>query len=179
MGRHDWAERRPPQPGAGTGSPTRSCGRSAVIVLVIGALSWISVSIVFNPPPGSPKQIQSVPLAVDGSSVPAKREPSNKIRVNKAGNRRRPGSQGPVPASSSTSSERSRNRACTSYRWAPACWTRSTAPRMHKNAAPEAINLAAESLTGNSFAFRSAASAQFPRSSARSAAPNAGAPAAC
>ena len=45
-------------------------GRSAVVVLVVGALAWISVSIVFNPPPGGPQQIQSLPLSTGAGQTP-------------------------------------------------------------------------------------------------------------
>lgn len=44
-------------------------GRSAVIVLVIGTLSWIALSIIFNPPPGAPLKVQAVPLEEPGDSA--------------------------------------------------------------------------------------------------------------
>ncbi|WP_219844038.1 ComEA family DNA-binding protein [Arthrobacter sp. MYb227] len=68
MGRHDWANDEAPSiPAPVPGRLRVLIGRSAVIVLVIGILSWISISLLFNPPPDGPLEVQSVEL----SSAPA------------------------------------------------------------------------------------------------------------
>lgn len=64
MGRHDWADdQTPTYPAPVPGRIRVLIGRSAVMVLVIGALSWISISLIFNPAPEPPAGVQSVALS--------------------------------------------------------------------------------------------------------------------
>lgn len=69
MGRHDWAEREADSHLAPAPGRLRLLmGRSAVIVLVIGALCWVSISIFINPLLGAPQQVETV--QVDGDEEP-------------------------------------------------------------------------------------------------------------
>lgn len=64
MGRHDWADDQTHSyPAPVPGRLRVLVSRSAVIVLVIGALSWISISLIFNPAPEPPAGVQSVALS--------------------------------------------------------------------------------------------------------------------
>lgn len=86
MGRHDWADHQTPSyPAPVPGRLRVLVGRSAVIVLVIGALSWISISLIFNPAPDSPAGIQSIalssaptpPNSKDSEQVPSPQDPAS------------------------------------------------------------------------------------------------------
>ena len=179
MGRHDWAERAAaPNLAQAPGRLRVLVGRSAVIVLVIGALSWISVSIVFNPPPGSPKQIQSVPLAVDGSSVPAEKRTVEQDPGEQSGQSPTTGSEG--AGASVVVHVIGAVKIPGVYELPLGSRVLDAVDRaggLHKNAAPEAVNLAAEVIDGQQLRIplrgeRSVPAVQAPDA----AAPNAGAP---
>lgn len=65
MGSHEWAD-HPARtaPGPAPGRLRVLIGRSAAIVLILGALTWISISLLFNPPPKAPAGVQEIPLQV-------------------------------------------------------------------------------------------------------------------
>lgn len=65
MGSHEWADQSARiAPGPAPGRLRVLIGRSAAIVLILGALAWISVSLLFNPPPRAPAGGQDIPLQV-------------------------------------------------------------------------------------------------------------------
>ncbi|MFF5790863.1 helix-hairpin-helix domain-containing protein [Paeniglutamicibacter sp. NPDC012692] len=169
MGRHDWAERAAtPDLALAPGRLRVLIGRSAVIVLVIGALSWISVSIVFNPPPAGPKQIQSLPLAVDGSSSPEGKRTVGQEQGGQSGQ--------PPPAGTVAAGARAVVHVIGAVK-KPGVYELPMGSRaldavnraggMQKNAAPDAVNLAAEIADGQQLRIpfrgeRSGAAAQTP-----------------
>lgn len=69
MGSHEWADQAArTNLGPAPGHLRVLIGRSAAIVLILGALTWISVSLLFNPPPRSPGDTETIPLQVAQSS---------------------------------------------------------------------------------------------------------------
>ena len=103
MGRHDWADHQTPSyPAPVPGRLRVLVGRSAVIVLVIGALTWISISLIFNPAPESPAGIQSVAL----SSAPT---PPNTKDSGQAPNQQDPASSGAFPSTTGSLAEGSKD----------------------------------------------------------------------
>lgn len=85
MGRHDWAEHAPDSGLAPAPGRVRVfIGRSAVIVLVIGALSWISISIAINPPLGGPRPVENVKVADDATPDQAKLPVATESTLNAA-----------------------------------------------------------------------------------------------
>lgn len=63
MGSHEWVDHAASSvPGPVPGRLRVLIGRSAAIVLILGALAWISVSLLFNPPPRAPDGAKSIPL---------------------------------------------------------------------------------------------------------------------
>lgn len=72
MGSHDWAGNAPKDRlGPAPGRLRVLVGRSAAIVLILGALTWICVSLLFNPPPRGPDPSETFPLEVLESSPAA------------------------------------------------------------------------------------------------------------
>jgi competence protein ComEA len=74
MGSHEWADQSArTNLGPAPGHLRVLIGRSAAIVLILGALTWISVSLLFNPPPRAPSGAESIPLEVaeTGKAGPA------------------------------------------------------------------------------------------------------------
>ncbi|ASN39289.1 competence protein ComEA [Arthrobacter sp. 7749] len=68
MGSHEWVEyEQQTSLGPVPGRWRVLVGRSAAIVLILGALSWIAVSLVFNPLPRAPDEAQSIPIAAAGT----------------------------------------------------------------------------------------------------------------
>lgn len=70
MGSHEWAD----DTAKATLGPTPGrlrvlVGRSAAIVLILGALTWITVSLLFNPPPRSPEGAETFPLEILDSTA--------------------------------------------------------------------------------------------------------------
>ena len=71
MGSHEWVDHAASSvPGPVPGRLRVLIGRSATIVLNLGALAWISVSLLFNPPPRAPGDTETIPLQV-AQSPPA------------------------------------------------------------------------------------------------------------
>jgi competence protein ComEA len=65
MGSHEWVDHAARSNLAPVPGRLRVLiGRSAAIVLILGALTWISVSLLFNPPPRAPDAAESIPLVV-------------------------------------------------------------------------------------------------------------------
>ncbi|MDQ0093616.1 ComEA family DNA-binding protein [Paeniglutamicibacter psychrophenolicus] len=65
MGSHEWADQSArTNLGPAPGHLRVLIGRSAAIVLILGALTWISVSLLFNPPPRAPGNTETIPLQV-------------------------------------------------------------------------------------------------------------------
>ncbi|MBV1778449.1 ComEA family DNA-binding protein [Paeniglutamicibacter sp. ABSL32-1] len=63
MGSHEWVDHATRSNLAPVPGRLRVLiGRSAAIVLILGALTWISVSLLFNPPPRAPGAAESIPL---------------------------------------------------------------------------------------------------------------------
>lgn len=90
MGRHDWADDQTPSyPAPVPGRLRVLISRSAVIVLVIGALSWISISLIFNPAPEPPAGVQSVALSSapkppdskDSAQVASDTDPDSSVAI--------------------------------------------------------------------------------------------------
>ena len=77
MGSHEWADHAArTNLGPAPGHLRVLIGRSAAIVLILGALTWISVSLLFNPPPRAPGDTETIPLQVAQSpQVQATGEP--------------------------------------------------------------------------------------------------------
>lgn len=74
MGSHEWVDHAERSNLAPVPGRLRVLiGRSAAIVLILGALTWISVSLLFNPPPRAPSGAESIPLEVaeSGHADPA------------------------------------------------------------------------------------------------------------
>ena len=65
MGSHEWVDHAATSNlGPVPGRLRVLIGRSAAIVLILGALTWISVSLLFNPPPRAPSAAESIPVEV-------------------------------------------------------------------------------------------------------------------
>ncbi|MDO5745233.1 MAG: ComEA family DNA-binding protein [Micrococcaceae bacterium] len=99
MGSHEWADDTAKAAlGPTPGRLRVLVGRSAAIVLILGALTWITVSLLFNPAPRGPQGAQTFPLEVlDSTATP---EP----RLNAAGS-------DPVAVSSGPRAEKPRDPA--------------------------------------------------------------------
>ncbi|GAA5226821.1 helix-hairpin-helix domain-containing protein [Paeniglutamicibacter antarcticus] len=70
MGSHEWADSTPKAAlGPTPGRLRVLVGRSAAIVLILGALTWVTVSLLFNPAPRSPESIERFPLEVSDSAA--------------------------------------------------------------------------------------------------------------
>ena len=65
MGSHEWADHAArANLGPNPGRLRVLIGRSAAIVLILGALTWVSVSLLFSPPPRAPGVAETIPLPV-------------------------------------------------------------------------------------------------------------------
>lgn len=72
MGSHEWVDHAARSNLAPVPGRLRVLiGRSAAIVLILGALTWISASLLFNPPLRAPSGTESIPL--EASLVPQAR----------------------------------------------------------------------------------------------------------
>ena len=162
MGRHDWADRAQGpepvrQPAPAPGRLRVLVGRSSVVVLVVGALAWISVSILFNPPPGGPQQIQSLPLSTGAGQTPGGgkavegRNPEGKVGAQEPGAPTSPPDGAADPGAGIVVHVIGAVRKPGVYELRPGSRALDAVKRaggLRTDAAPESVNLAAEIADG-------------------------------